>query len=47
MMQGWKWEFCKLDLSFLGWHLVNALLSLAVTLAFTLPMLPFPAGGRH
>lgn len=40
MMQGWKWEFCKLDLSFLGWHLVNALLSLAVTLAFTLPMLP-------
>lgn len=32
MMQGWKWEFCKLDLSFLGWHLVNALLSLAVTL---------------
>ena len=40
MMQGWKWEFCKLDLSFLGWHLVNALLSLAVTLAFALPMLP-------
>ena len=40
MMRGWKWEFCKLDLSFLGWHLINALLSLAVTLAFALPMLP-------
>lgn len=40
MMRGWKWEFCKLDLSFLGWHLINALLALAVTLAFALPMLP-------
>jgi uncharacterized membrane protein len=40
MMKGWKWEFCKLDLSFLGWHLINALLSLAVTLVFALPMLP-------
>ena len=40
MMRGWKWEFCKLDLSFLGWHLINALLSLAVTLVFALPMLP-------
>ena len=39
-MKGWKWEFCKLDLSFLGWHLINALLSLAVTLVFALPMLP-------
>lgn len=25
MMQGHKWELCKLDLSFLGWHLLDIL----------------------
>lgn len=37
MMQGWKWEYFKLDFSFFGWYLLNALLSLGVELAFILP----------
>ena len=24
MMQGWKWEYFKLDFSFFGWYLLNA-----------------------
>ena len=26
LMKGWKWEFFKLDLSFLGWHILSVLL---------------------
>ena len=37
MMQGWKWEYFKLDLSFFGWYLLNFLLSLGVELTFILP----------
>lgn len=37
MMQRWKWEYFKLDFSFFGWYLLNALLSLGVELAFILP----------
>ena len=37
MMQGWKWEYFKLDFSFFGWYLLNVLLSLGVELAFILP----------
>ena len=37
MMQGWKWEYFKLDFSFFGWYLLNFLLSLGVELAFILP----------
>ena len=37
MMKGWKWEYFKLDFSFFGWYLLNALLSLGVELAFILP----------
>ena len=34
MMRGWKWQFFKLDLSFLGWILVNFILGQAVQLPF-------------
>lgn len=30
LMQGWKWELFKLDFSFIGWELINGLLSTAV-----------------
>jgi len=33
-MRGWKWDLFKLELSFLGWELINAVLSLGVTLFF-------------
>ena len=34
LMRGWKWELFKLELSFLGYELVNFLLSAAVILFF-------------
>lgn len=39
LMKGWKWELFKLDLSFLGWYLLNALLGAAVYLAVLVPTL--------
>ena len=38
-MRGWKWQLFKLDLSFLGWHLLNFLLNAAVTAVFAFPTL--------
>lgn len=34
LMRGWKWQLFKLELSFLGWDLINFLLSAAVILFF-------------
>ncbi len=34
LMQGWKMELFKLDLSFLGWQIINFLLSTVVILVF-------------
>lgn len=34
LMRGWKRELFRLELSFLGWHLINLFLSLIVTLFF-------------
>lgn len=36
LMEGWKMEYFKLDLSFLGWELVNGVLSAAVLAFFLL-----------
>lgn len=36
LMDGWKWEYFKLDLSFLGWELINGVLSAAVLAFFLL-----------
>ena len=38
LMRGWKWEFFKLDLSFLGWYALRLLLSFGVELLFALPV---------
>ena len=38
MMRGWKWQFFRLDLSFLGWILLNLLLSTLVQVPFVYPM---------
>lgn len=37
MMRGWKWEYFKLDFSFFGWYLLNAILSFVVEGAFLFP----------
>lgn len=43
LMRGWKWELFKLEFSFLGWELVNFLLSAVVSLIFLdLAGLSFP-----
>lgn len=43
LMRGWKWELFKLEFSFLGWELVNFLLSAVVALIFLdLAGLSFP-----
>jgi uncharacterized membrane protein len=34
LMQGWKWELFKLELSFLGWNILQSALPLLVTLPF-------------
>lgn len=34
LMQGWKTELFKLDLSFVGWHILNFVLSASVVLFF-------------
>ena len=39
MMRGWKWELFKLDLSFLGWYLLEWALAAAVQTLFLLPTL--------
>ena len=38
LTRGWKWEFFKLDLSFLGWYLVNQILSLGILAFFAYPV---------
>ena len=43
LMRGWKWDLFKLEFSFIGWELVNLLLSFVVTLIFLdLAGLSFP-----
>lgn len=39
LMRGWKMELFKLDLSFLGWYLLQWLLSVAIQSLFLLPTL--------
>lgn len=34
LMRGWKWELFKLELSFIGWEILNFILSTAVVLFF-------------
>lgn len=34
LMRGWKWELFKLELSFIGWELINFVLSAGVTFFF-------------
>ena len=43
LMRGWKWDLFKLEFSFIGWELVNLLLSFVVALIFLdLAGLSFP-----
>jgi len=37
LMRGWKWELFKLEFSFIGWHLLELVLSGGVLLAFLIP----------
>lgn len=46
LMRGWKWELFKLEFSFIGWEILNFILSTAVVLFFLgqaglLPAAPF------
>lgn len=44
MMKGWIWEYFKLELSFIGWNLINLVLSLGVAIALLAPVFLSGAG---